>query len=78
MPDVDWSKVPTDVIQALQTGIEQAFFSGGIPGMPENPDPKANPLKNLLDMVRCIYKLRRKLSTLKTANRTLSGGRDAG
>ncbi|OMC31184.1 hypothetical protein A5740_15195 [Mycobacterium sp. GA-1841] len=52
MPDVDWSRVPADVVKALEAGIEQAFFNGGIPGVPSAPaDPKANPLKNIAELV---------------------------
>lgn len=49
MPDVDWSLVPGDLVDALQTGFGDAFLSGGVPGMPSTP--QGNPLKAIADVV---------------------------
>ncbi len=50
--NIDWSRVPADVLSALVTGIQQEFFNGGIPpGVNAPSDPQANPIAALLRLL---------------------------
>ncbi|ODQ91548.1 hypothetical protein BHQ18_05555 [Mycolicibacterium flavescens] len=49
--NVDWSRVPADVLSALVTGIQQEFFNGAIPGVNAPSDPQANPIAALMRLL---------------------------
>lgn len=45
-PDIDWARVPEDVVTALVAGIQREFLGGGIPGI--NDAPRRNPIADVL------------------------------
>lgn len=48
---VDWGQVPEDLMTAFTAGVQDAFFSGGIPGVHPGV-PVANPLAILAGLLR--------------------------
>ncbi|MGV0838412.1 hypothetical protein [Mycolicibacterium thermoresistibile] len=49
--NIDWGQVPEDLFTALAAGIENAFFSGGIPGVRGPGGAGPNPFQLLADLL---------------------------